>query len=96
MHHWLPIAALALLACACAEREPDRLVLGVSGDRPAAAPAAEADAEMRRFLDWKLGQICTQGYTTLKAETVSAEGEKQIVNEVAQCNGYDVDFTVDF
>jgi hypothetical protein len=95
MRRWLPIAALALLAGACSARPPDRLVLGVSGDRPAGAATPEADAEMRRFLDWKLGQICTLGYETLQVSTLSAEGDVQIVDEQVRCKGYDVTFLPD-
>jgi hypothetical protein len=95
MRRWLSIAALALLVGACTATEPDRLVIGVAGDRPAGAATAEADGEMRRFLDWKLGQICTLGYDTVKVDTLPAEGDKQIVNEDARCKGYNVNFLPD-
>lgn len=89
MRRWLPILALALLAGGCGTpREPDRLVFGVSGDRAADASNAEADAEMRRFLDWKLGQICTLGYDTVKVDTLPAEENKQLVDEEARCKDY--------
>jgi hypothetical protein len=95
MRRWLSIAALALSVGACTAAEPDRLLLGVTGDRPEGAATAETDNEMRRFLDWKLNQICTQGYDTVKVDTLPAEGNQQIVDENVRCKGYDVDFTPD-
>jgi hypothetical protein len=95
MRRWLSIAAFGLLVGACSAGEPDRLVLGVAGDRPAADSTAAADGEMRAFLHWKLGQICTLGYRTLKVDTLPAEDDRQIVNEEARCKGYHVDFLPD-
>jgi hypothetical protein len=63
-------------------------VLGVSGDRPAGTASAESDAEMRRFLDWKVSQICTLGYDTVKVETLAAEQDTQIVDEELRCKPY--------
>lgn len=89
MHRWLSIAMIACAASACSETHPpDRLVFGVSGGRTADASSAEADAEMRQFLDWKLNQICTLGYETVKVETLAAEAGKQIVDEEARCKDY--------
>ena len=89
MLRWLPIAALALAAAACStSHPPDRLVFGVSGDRAAGAAAPQADAEMRRFLDAKLNQICTLGYDTVKVDTLAAEDGKQLVDEEARCHDY--------
>jgi hypothetical protein len=96
MRRWLAIAALAQLVGACAATDPDRLVFGVAGDRPAGTSGAEADTEMRRFLDWKLNQICTLGYDTVKVDTQPAEENLQIVDEDARCKGYDVNFLPDF
>ncbi|HWI26681.1 MAG TPA: hypothetical protein VN668_06895 [Stellaceae bacterium] len=89
MHRWLLIAALAVIASACSTSpEPDRLVFGVSGDRAAGTATAQEDAEMRRFLDAKLNQICTRGYDTVKVDTLAAEGGKQLVDEEARCQDY--------
>lgn len=89
MHRWLPIVVIACIACGCTTTHPpDRLVFGVSGDRAAGASTAQADAEMRQFLDWKLNQICTLGYETVKVETLAAEVDKQIVDEEARCQDY--------
>ncbi|MGO8919113.1 MAG: hypothetical protein ACLQJR_24695 [Stellaceae bacterium] len=94
MHRWLPIAVIAVVASACSTpHPPDRLVFGVSGDRPAGASSAEADAEMRQFLDWKLNQICTLGYDTVKVETLAAEADKQIVDEEVRCKDYTFRFS---
>lgn len=91
MQRWLPVAALALLAAACSTpREPDRLVFGVSGDRAASATSPQDDAEMRKFLDAKLNQICTLGYDTVKVETLAAEENRQLVDEEARCRDYSV------
>jgi hypothetical protein len=96
MRRWLSIAALSLLVGACSATDPNRLVIGVAGDRAAGTASADADGEMRRFLDWKLSQICTLGYDTVKVDTLPAEEGKQIVDEDARCKGYDVSFTPDF
>jgi hypothetical protein len=81
----------ALLLAACTTTAPpDRLGLGVSGTRPAGAAGAESDAEMRRFLDWKVSQICTRGYDTVKVETLAAEQDMQIVDEELRCKPYRV------
>ena len=89
MHRWLSIVVVACAANACSTpHPPDRLVFGVSGDRAAGASSAEADAKMRQFLDWKLNQICTLGYETVKVETLAAEADKQIVDEEARCKDY--------
>lgn len=89
MRRWLPIAALAFAVAACATpHPPDRLVFGVSGDRQAGAASPQADAEMRRFLDAKINQICTLGYDTVKVETLAAEAGKQLVDEEVRCRDY--------
>ena len=49
---------------------------------------AASDAEMRRFLDWKVSQICTLGYDTVKVETLAAEQDTQIVDEELRCKPY--------
>ena len=88
MRLWLGLC-LAVSAAACTtSAPPDRVLFGVSGDRLAGATSAEADAEMRRFLDWKLNQICTTGYDTVKVDTLAAEAEKQIVDEDVRCKRY--------
>ncbi|HET7594089.1 MAG TPA: hypothetical protein VFK49_01485 [Stellaceae bacterium] len=81
------VFALLLTACTTTA-PPERLVFGVSGDRPSASTGAESDAEMRRFLDWKVSQICTLGYDTVKVETLGAEQDLQIVDEELRCKPY--------
>ena len=89
MHRWLPIVVTAFLAGACTTAHPpDRLVFGVSGDRPAGGSSEQADAEMRQYLDGQLNQICTQGYDTVKVDTLAAENNQQIVDEEARCKNY--------
>jgi hypothetical protein len=89
MCRWLAVPVLALLATGCnAPRAPDRLVFGVSGDRPAGASSVAADDEMRQFLDWRINQICTLGYDTVKVETLPAEENKQLVDEEVRCRDY--------
>ncbi len=88
MRAWPSVAVAALLAACTTSAPPERLVFGVSGDRVAGASSAEADAEMRRFLDWKVNQICTLGYETVKVDTLPAEEDKQIVNEDLRCDQY--------
>jgi hypothetical protein len=96
MRVWLSLALVACLAGACSTpREPDRLVFGVSEDRDAGASSAEADAELRRRLDRTLNQICTPGYQTVKVDTLGAEANKQIVDELARCNDYRLSFLPD-
>jgi hypothetical protein len=80
------ILGFCLAACA-SDRDPARYQFGVSGDRPAAGTAAP-DPEMRAYLDWKVRQICTLGYRTIKVDTLAAENGKQIVDLDAQCNDY--------
>ncbi|HJT09131.1 MAG TPA: hypothetical protein VJ747_19515 [Stellaceae bacterium] len=77
-----------LLLAACTSGPPERLVFGVSGARPAGNADAQGDAEMRRFLDWKVSQICTLGYDTVKVETLAAEQDTQIVDEELRCKPY--------
>lgn len=77
-----------LLVAACTSAPPERLVFGVSGARPADSAGAESDAEMRRFLDWKVSQICTLGYETVKVDTLAAEQDTQIVDEELRCEPY--------
>jgi len=94
MHRWLPIAVIAFIASACTTpHPPDRLVFGVSGDRAAGTSSAQADDEMRQFLDGKLNQICTLGYDTVKVETLAAEAGEQIVDEEARCKNYTFRFS---
>jgi hypothetical protein len=93
MCRWPVIAAVALLAVGCATpRAPDRLVFGVSGDRPAGTSSVADDEEMRRFLDWNVSQICTLGYDSLKVETLPAEDGKQLVDEEVRCRDYRLSF----
>lgn len=87
MRIWPSFIVVALLA-ACTSAPPERSVFGVSGDRLAGASSPEADAEMRRFLDWKVSQTCTLGYDTVNVQTLAAEDNKQIVNENLRCHDY--------
>ncbi|HZB90829.1 MAG TPA: hypothetical protein VE397_05265 [Stellaceae bacterium] len=89
MPRWLVIAALAATLGACTfPTDPDRLVFGVSGARPAVATSPKNDEEMRQFLDAKVNQICTLGYAPVKVETLSAEDKQQIVDEELRCRDY--------
>lgn len=84
-------ASVALTAAtgACSTpADPSRLVFGVSAERPATSSTAEADAQTRAFLDWKLNQICTLGYDTVKVDTLAAEDNNQIVEEDVRCKPY--------
>jgi hypothetical protein len=83
----LLLAAAGLLA-GCTTAPPERLVFGVSGDRPAGSSSPAADAQMREFLDWKANQICTLGYETVKVDTLAAEQDQQIVDEELRCRPY--------
>jgi hypothetical protein len=87
MRSWHFLAAVGLLA-GCTTAPAERLVLGVSGDRPAGASSETADAEMRKFLDWKANQICTLGYETVKVDALAAEEDRQIVDEELRCKPY--------
>jgi len=77
-----------LLLAACTSGPPERLVFGVSGERPAGSSDTQSDAETRRFLDWKVSQICTLGYDTVKVDTLAAEQDMQIVDEELRCKPY--------
>jgi len=90
MRGWLCLVGLAGVLAACTTTSPpDRLVFGVSGDRPAAdAGNTQAEANMRTFLDGKANQICTRGYETVKVDTVAAESSQQIVDLQLRCNQY--------
>ena len=83
------VFTLLLTACTTTA-PPERLVFGVSGTRAAGAASTESDAEMRRFLDWKVSQICTLGYDTVEVETLAAEQDMQIVDEELRCKPYRV------
>jgi hypothetical protein len=95
MRRCLPILALLLLAGACTERDPDRLVIGVSYDRAAGSASPQADEDMRRVLDVAARQICTHGYEPAKVSTLAAENNYEIVTEDLRCRDYRVDFTPD-
>jgi hypothetical protein len=82
------LLAVAAMLAACTTAPPERLVFGVSGERAAGSASEAADAEMRRFLDWKANQICTQGYETVKVDTLAAEEDQQIVDEELRCRPY--------
>lgn len=84
----LSLVFVLLVAAGCTSAPPDRLVFGVSGERPAGSVGAESDAEMRRFLDWKVSQICTLGYETVKVDTLAAEQDMQIVDQELRCKPY--------
>ncbi len=89
MQAWVVVAALACLgACAAPAPDPERLVLGVAGDRAAGAGGESADQEMRAFLDRKANQICTGGYDSVKVDTLAAEENAQIVAEDLRCKAY--------
>jgi hypothetical protein len=90
MRSWLHLVAVALVSGCTTVAPPDRLVFGVSGARPAGTETAEADTQMRAFLDHKVNQICTLGYTTLGAKTIAAEEDMQIVEEELRCAQYSV------
>ena len=95
MRRSLLIPALLLLAGACTARDPDRLVIGVSYDRPVSAASPASDEDMRRVLDAEARKICTHGYDTVKVSTPAAEDAQEIVTEDLRCRDYSVDFTPD-
>jgi len=95
MRGCLLISALLLLAGACTARDPDRLVIGVSYDRPVAAASPQSDQDMRGVLDVEAHQICTRGYDPVKVSTLAAEDNQEIVTEDLRCRDYHVDFTPD-
>jgi hypothetical protein len=84
----LGLVFMLVLAACTTTAPPERLVFGVSGDRQAGSTGPESDAEMRRFLDWKVSQICTLGYDTVKVDTLAAEQNLQIVDEELRCKPY--------
>jgi hypothetical protein len=84
----------AAMTAACTTRgEPDRLVFGVSADRPAGGSTAEADVQLRGVLDAKLNQICTLGYDLVKVDTMAAEDNQQLVDEEVRCKPYTFGFS---
>jgi len=95
MRRRLLIPALLLLAGACTARDPDRVVIGVSYDRPVPTASPQSDAEMRRVLDVAAHQICTRGYDPVKVSTLAAEDNQEIVREDLRCRDYHLDFTPD-
>lgn len=89
MRYEVSLLAIAALLGACSVKAPpERLVLGVSGDRAAGATSAEADAQMRAFLDHKVSQICTLGYDPANIATLPAESANEIVHEDLRCKNY--------
>jgi hypothetical protein len=82
------LLAAAVILASCTTAPPERLVFGVSGDRPGGSSSEAADAEMRKFLDWKANQICTLGYQPVKVDTLAAEQDQQIVDEELRCRPY--------
>lgn len=92
MRFWLPFLLLATLAACADNRDPARYQFGVSGARMAGTASAENDQKMRAFLDVKARQICTLGYNVVKAETLAAEDNEQIVALDLSCKQYRPDF----
>jgi hypothetical protein len=88
MRRHVPIAALILLVGACAEREPDRTVFGVSYDRAAGSASTESDNDIRQALDLQARQLCTRGYDSVKVSTLPAEDNNEIVTEDLRCHDY--------
>jgi hypothetical protein len=82
------LLAVAAILAGCTTAPPERLVFGVSGNRPAGSSGEAADAQMREFLDRKANQICTLGYEPVKAETLAAEQDQQIVDLELRCRPY--------
>ena len=103
---WLILALTAVAVAGCADAQSDlrylfhggppadpaRLVIGVSGQRVAGSSSAEADQQMRGYLDSRANQICTGGYETVKVDTLAAEEGKQIVDEELRCRPYELRF----
>ena len=96
MRFCLLIPTFLLLIGACTARDPDRMVIGVSYDRPAATASPQSDEDMRRVLDLEAHQICTRGYDPVKVSTLAAEDNQEIVAEDLRCRDYHLDFTPDF
>jgi len=87
MRYWLPILMLAGLA-ACSAGPDARYQFGVSADRTSQANEAATQAE----LDRRANQICTLGYSPVKADTLNAEGGGHIADLDLACNPYQPDF----
>jgi hypothetical protein len=93
MGRWLLMAVLAALISGCGSLmpvipgDPDRLVIGVSAARPA-ADNQEPSAEVAHALDWKVSQICTDGYARLNQTFEPAEQDQQLVDWQLRCNPY--------
>jgi hypothetical protein len=92
MARWILIVAAAGALGACgsfsgmAPVDPPREVLGVSAPQtgPADAPGPDAVG----MLQWKVGQICTRGYTDPHEAIEPAADDKQLVDWQFQCAPY--------
>lgn len=106
MRRWLLVAALAGLLSGCGTvgdvlsqsvspsvpSDPAREVIGVSVARPAAAGTANPDAQVTQQLEWKAGQICTNGYDRTRQDIEPAEADQQFVDWQLRCRRYHFSF----
>jgi hypothetical protein len=65
--------------------DPAREVIGVSVARPAAAGTASPDARVTQQLEWKAGQICTNGFDRTRQDIESAEADQHFVVRQLRC-----------
>jgi len=98
MGRWLSMAVLAGLIAGCGSfmpvipGNPDRLGIGVSAARPAAAGTAEPDADVSHTLQWKVSQLCTNGSDRISQNFEPAEQDQQLVDWQLRCSPYHLSF----
>jgi hypothetical protein len=92
MGRWLVLVALfGLAACVSLDRnDPARELIGVSAARSADAGSEPPDATTQQALDWKVRQICTNGYETATDAIEPAEDGLQLVDRQFRCTPYRV------
>ncbi len=99
MVRWVPLVGLMFLLSACdtaggigaavsqsvsptVPTDPARDTFGVS------APAEGGEAEASQGLDWKVGQLCTNGADTQQQGMLPAEDGKQFASRTLTCRAY--------
>ena len=87
-------AGLAGLLAACSTfagtvpGDPSRDNLGVSAHQPILGDGSGAAPAIVRQLDWKMGQLCTDGHEPLRQDLEPAERDEQLVDWQFRCSPY--------
>jgi hypothetical protein len=94
MTRWLLPVSLTVALAACGSfdgrvaGDPSREVIGVVTHQPSSGDARTASPDAAARNDWRVSQICTNGYNMLRQDVEPGEADTQFIDWQLRCRPY--------